>query len=110
MAGRVCEGIMPTVYAVGRKVMDSQSVLMCLEELADKLGIAVRWDALGGQGGICELRGKRILMVDRDVDDLTKIDVMAAALCDEAVEDLYILPEVREILDRARLNKQVERQ
>ena len=87
--------------------MDSENILMCLEELADKLGIEVRWDTLAGPGGLCELRGKRILMVDRTLDDLTKIDVMAAALCDEPVEDLYILPEVREILEKAKLNKQV---
>ena len=86
--------------------MDSGNILMCLEELAEKLGISLRWDVLSSEGGICELRGKRILMVDRDLDDLSKIDVMAAALCDEPIEDIYILPEVREILDRAKLNKQ----
>ena len=89
--------------------MDSEGVLMCLEELADKLGIEVRWDTLAGPGGLCELRGKRILMVDRDLDDLSRIDVMASALCDEPIEDMYILPEIREILDKAKLNKQVER-
>ena len=86
--------------------MDSENILMCLEELAEKLGIELRWDTLSSEGGICELRGKRILMVDRDLNDLSKIDVMAAALCDEPIEDLYILPEVRETLHRAKLNKQ----
>lgn len=86
--------------------MDSENILMCLEELTEKLGIELRWDALSSEGGICELRGKRILMVDRDLDDLSKIDVMAAALCDEPIEDLYILPEVRETLHHAKLNKQ----
>ena len=86
--------------------MDSEGILMCLEELANKLGIEVRWDALGSEGGICTLRGKRILMVDQSLNDLSKIDVMAEALCEEAIDEIYILPEVREILDKAKLNKQ----
>ena len=86
--------------------MDSESILMCLEELAEKLGIEVRWDELSGDGGVCELRGKRILMVDRHLDDLSKIDVMAGALCEEPIEDLYVLPEIRELLDEARRRKQ----
>jgi len=86
--------------------MDSEGILMCLEELANKLGIEVRWDTLDSEGGICTLRGKRILMVDRNANDLTKIDIMAGALCEEAIDEIYIRPEVRDILDRAKLNKQ----
>ena len=86
--------------------MDSESILMCLEELANKLEIEVRWDALGSDGGICTLRGKRILMVDRSLNDLSKIDVMAEALCEEGIDDIYIRPEVREILEKAKQNKQ----
>ena len=82
--------------------MESEAVLMCLEELANKLGITVRYDVLGSEGGICTLRGKRILMVDESLNDAGKIEVMAQALCREAIEEVYIRPEVREILDKAR--------
>jgi hypothetical protein len=30
---------------------------------------------------------------------------MADALCDEAIDDVYILPEVRDLLERARAQK-----
>lgn len=82
--------------------MDGEAILMCLEELANKLGIEVRWDALGSEGGICTLRGKRILMVDESLSDAAKIEVMAEALCGEAIEEIYIRPEVREVLEKAK--------
>jgi hypothetical protein len=58
-----------------------------------------------GDGGICELRGKRTLFVDRSNDLATQIEVMADALCDEAIDNVFILPEVREILERARAER-----
>ena len=73
-----------------------------LAELSEKLGIKVRWESLMGDGGICELRGKRTLFVDRSNDLATQIAVMTDALSSEELDDVFILPEVRELLDGAR--------
>ena len=85
--------------------MNQGEIVDCLAELAEKLGLEVRWEGLIGDGGICELRGKRILFVDRSAGLDTQVDVMTGALCDEPLEDVYILPEVRELLERARAEK-----
>ena len=81
--------------------MDSGEIVDYLAELAEKLGLEVRWEGLIGDGGICELRGKRYLFVDRSLELAGQIDVMADALCTEPLDDVYILPEVRDILDHA---------
>ena len=39
--------------------MNAGEMVDYLAELAEKLGIGVRWEGLIGDGGICELRGKR---------------------------------------------------
>jgi hypothetical protein len=80
-----------------------------LAELAEKLGVKVRWEGLIGDGGICELRGKRYLFVDRSLEADAQVDLMAQALCEEPVEEVFILPEVREILERARAEKRAGR-
>jgi len=85
--------------------MNAGEMVDYLAELSEKLGIEVRWEGLIGDGGICELRGKRFLFVDRSNDLDTQLDVMTAALCDEAIDDVYILPEVRQLLEAARAEK-----
>ena len=45
--------------------MNAGEMIDYLAELSERLGIAVRWEGLIGDGGICELRGKRFLFVDR---------------------------------------------
>jgi len=85
--------------------MNSGEIVDCLAELSEKLGITVRWEGLIGDGGICELRGKRYLFVDRSCDLATQIDVMTGALCEEPIDDVFILPEVRDLLERARAER-----
>lgn len=85
--------------------MNQGEIVDYLAELSEKLGVKVRWEALMGDGGICELRGKRTLFVDRSNDLGTQIDVMADALSAEPIDDVFILPEVRELLERARAER-----
>lgn len=85
--------------------MNSGEIVDYLAELSEKLGIAVRWEGLIGDGGICELRGKRYLFVDRSCDLGTQIEVMTAALCEEGFDEVYVLPEVRDLLEHARAER-----
>lgn len=85
--------------------MNQGEIVDYLAELSEKLGIEVRWEGLIGDGGICELRGKRILFVDRSLNLDTQVNVMTGALCEEPLDDVYILPEVRDLLEQARAEK-----
>jgi len=86
--------------------MNAGEMVDYLAELSERLGIAVRWEGLIGDGGICELRGKRFLFVDRSNTLDTQIDVMIDALCDEPIDDVYVLPEIRQRLESSRAEKQ----
>jgi hypothetical protein len=83
--------------------MSPNEIVDYLADLSEKLGIKVRWDALMGDGGLCELRGKRFLFVDRSNDLATQIEVMTDALSNERIDDVFILPEVRDLLEQARV-------
>ena len=85
--------------------MNAGEMVDYLAELSEKLGIEVRWEGLIGDGGICELRGKRILFVDRSNSLDTQLDVMVIALSDEPIDDVFVLPEVRGMLEAARAEK-----
>jgi len=85
--------------------MNAGEMVDYLAELSERLGIEVRWEGLIGDGGICELRGRRFLFVDRSNSIDTQRDVMVTALADEPIDDVYILPEVRQRLEAARAEK-----
>jgi hypothetical protein len=84
--------------------MDHGAKLEALLELAEQLDITVRREPLGGEGGgLCHLRGQRVLFVDIQADLQTRFEKTAAALAGlPEVDQHYLLPELREELDRHR--------
>jgi hypothetical protein len=68
--------------------------------LAETLGISVRQDAIeGSRGGLYIFKGKRNLLVNRDLPMDEKIDVLTETLKKEDLDKVYVLPAVREWLD-----------
>ena len=60
----------------------------------------------GGGGGLCRLKGRRVLFVDTAADLATRYDRTLAALAGlEEIDAHYLLPEVRQDIDRQRLSK-----
>lgn len=84
--------------------MDHGAKLEALLELAEQLDITVRREPLGGEGGgLCHLRGRRVLFVDTQADLQTRFEKTAAAIAGlPEVDQHYLLPELREELDRHR--------
>lgn len=84
------------------ETMDEQRQLTELLDLAERLGVEVRQVPLDGQGGgICLLRGNLVLFVDTNAvigDQIAKTAAAMGAI--EGIEDSYVLPEVRELLER----------
>ena len=86
------------------ETMDEQDILEQLLDLAEQIGIEVKHEYMGGEGGgICRLRGKWILYVDRQALLSEQLGRTAEALANrKECEDIYLLPQVRAILDEYR--------
>jgi len=84
--------------------MDSQRLLGELLDFGERAGMEIRQVYLGGEGGgLCVVRGKRVLFVDSGASLADQLARTAAALA--SVEDLekrYLLPEVRQVLEKYR--------
>lgn len=82
--------------------MDIEDRLDILLSAAAELGIDVRREPLGGEaGGLCTLRGRRVLFVDVSADPMTRYEKTLEALAGlPGLDDRYIPPEIREDLDR----------
>ena len=89
--------------------MDDESKLRFLLDLAESFDIEVRrgptrgdgWDS--GGGSLVRLRGKEILFLDSDAPRAAQIAAVAAVLAQrDQVEQIFLPPEIRQTIDRAR--------
>ena len=72
-----------------------------LESVADRLGVEVRHVRYEGMGGLCTVRGKTVLAVNDALDTPDRVSVMAKALASlPGIRDLFIVPEVRQLLEK----------
>ena len=87
--------------------MEPRKVLEYLEDLALKLDIEVLYANLESRdpftrGGLCKVKGKYKVFIDRSERLQGRIKILARALSAFDKEEIYILPFVREILEKAK--------
>ena len=88
-----------------RQTMNETIILQNLEAIAEKLDIKVNYENLRkrhvfSKGGFCRLKEDKIVIIDTTLNLSEKIDVLADALSQLDLEDIYMPPVVRKILDR----------
>jgi len=87
--------------------MESRKILEYLEELALKLDVEIVYEKLGeeefsARGGLCKIKGAYKIFMDRSEPLEGQIKILAHALSSFDTEGVYVLPFIREILDKAK--------
>mgnify|MGYP007112999771 CR=1 FL=1 len=84
--------------------MDLGHRLETLLTIAEEIGVDVRAEPMGGDGGgMCRLKGRLVLFVDTSADLATRYDRTLTALAPlPELDDRFLPPEVRDDLDRQR--------
>lgn len=84
--------------------MDLANRLDQLLTVAEEIGLDVRAEPMGGEGGgLCQLRGQRVLFVDTSADLATRYDRTLTALAPlPELDERYLLPELRNDIERQR--------
>lgn len=85
--------------------MNESTILQNLEAIAERLDIKVHYENLRkrhiySKGGFCRLKDDKIVIIDNTLNLSERIDVLAGALSQLDLEDVYMPPAVRTILDR----------
>jgi hypothetical protein len=93
----VGEGIFP---------LDDRVLLNHLEELAGKLGIEIRYGNIGVEeshrtGGLCRVQGKYFLIMHSRLNVKEKVGVIIKTLKGFEIGDIYVMPIIRELLDKS---------
>lgn len=91
--------------------MTDTQLLQELEGLAERLEVDVSNAALDGlPGGLCRHKGKWRLILDHRLSLTERVDAFLKALGRIPLEEVFVLPEVRERIDRMRLPGEGRRQ
>jgi len=85
--------------------MKPEQIYQELKDLAEKLEITVseqnlRTAGLKVKSGLCKVKGKNLFIMDKHKSIHKKIDTLASQLAIFPHEHLYLMPAVREILEK----------
>ena len=87
--------------------MDENTMIDQLEELIERFGVQIRYEAIKQDedsvnvvGGLCLLKGEYILIINSKVTTRDKIRILGMALKQFDHDQIYMRPALRELLDR----------
>lgn len=88
-----------------KKQQQKENVLRQFEELAESLGIKVRFEVMKKEsaffpGGWCKVKGEDMIIVNSRASIEDKVEIMGKALGYFDLSRVYVLPAVRELLDK----------
>jgi hypothetical protein len=89
--------------------MDEIAAVEELEKLAESFDIQIRYEPIRQDedfvrvvGGLCLLRGKYVVIIDSKAAITEKIRILAEAIRHFDLDQVYIKPALRELLERVR--------
>lgn len=87
--------------------MQNEGLLTALEGLAEQLQIPVTYatlatEELPGRGGLCVIHGERRIIIERTLTTREKARLLATGLAQFDLEDVFLLPAVREAIEQAK--------
>ena len=75
-------------------------LLQELESLAEQLAIEVRHEPLAGpRGGLCRVGGRDLILIDRNLPLLERVELMADALSKMPLDGVFVRPVVLQLLE-----------
>lgn len=85
--------------------MNETMLLQHLEELAETLNLRVKYEGLRklhifSRGGLCRLQDDHLVLIESTLNLSEKIDLLADVLTHHNLENMYMPPAVRKLLDR----------
>jgi hypothetical protein len=88
-------------------IMKPEQIYQGLKDFADRLGIVVSEQKLSTENlkvksGLCKIRGQFVMILDKQLSISKKNEILARCLSDIPYDDIFVIPVVREFLDRHR--------
>ncbi|MBA4310361.1 MAG: hypothetical protein C0425_08495 [Chlorobiaceae bacterium] len=81
------------------KEKEFEDIVEELKELAKQLGATVRFEKGDFNGGYCLLKESKVIVINKMANTQKKAMILAAALKELGVEQIFLTPKIREIIE-----------
>jgi len=82
--------------------MKTSLLLQELEQLADRLGWEIRYEKGDFQSDHCRKSGQRLIFIQKNATASERLHHIARILGQENLDGVFLLPQVRNIIDDSR--------
>ena len=79
--------------------MTQEELFKELEELAERGGVSLRYEKGDFDGGFCVLKAERIIVINKRLAPQKRTSILAQALAEVGIEEIYLQPAVREFIE-----------
>jgi hypothetical protein len=81
------------------KEKEFEDIFQELKSVADQLGASVRFEKGDFKGGYCIIYDKKVIVINKMTNLQRKIMILSTALKELGVDEIYLSPRVREIIE-----------
>lgn len=79
--------------------MKHEEIIQDLQDLATQLNVTIRYERGDFEGGYCILKDKKILLVNRRLMPTRKASVLAMALQEIGLDNVFLKPVLRAYIE-----------
>lgn len=81
------------------KEKEFETIIEDLKLLAKQLGATVRFEKGDFKGGFCIVKETKVIVINKFTNTQRKVTILATALKELGIDDLYINPKTRELIE-----------
>jgi len=81
------------------KEKEFEEIIQELKALASQLGAEVRFEKGDFKGGYCILKESKVIVINKLANLQRKVVILSMALKELGIDQLYLTPRMREIID-----------
>jgi hypothetical protein len=81
------------------KEKEFEDIIEELKALAVQLGATIRFEKGDFKGGYCLLKDSKVIVINKLANTQRKAMILATALKELGIDQIYITPKVRELID-----------
>jgi hypothetical protein len=87
--------------AVVKQIDEKQELIISeLIEVFKNIGYEVRIEKGFFKGGFCLLREQQLFLLNKNIEPVKKISFLARNLSELGIENIFVKPEIREIIEK----------
>ena len=87
------------------KEKELETILQDLKSLAAEMGAKVRFERGDFKGGYCLVKESKIIVINKLASTQRKVITLSAALTEIGVDEIYMPPRLREVIEEMDENK-----